>query len=304
MLNRKDIVSIRDFDKEEILDVLDVAKTLSSATDKHSYLHGKILATVFYEPSTRTKISFNVAMKRLGGNVMGFSHFKNSSFLKGESFYDTMRILEGYCDIMALRAPWEGAARYAGEILKLPVINAGDGSNQHPTQTLLDLYTIRETQGRLDGLTIGMLGDLKFGRTVHSLIEGLSFFGGIRFVFISPPSLKVPSRYLRELDDKGIPYQEVESYQDQLKDFDILYVTRVQKERFVDEADFNSVKNAYRVKLQDLDEVQSHFRILHPLPRVQEIDRNVDASPFAAYFEQAKNGVLIREALIWMLLGR
>ncbi len=188
--------------------------------------------------------------------------------------------------------------------MKLPVIKAGDGSNQHPTQTLLDLYTIRETQGRLDGLTIGMLGDLKFGRTVHSLIEGMSFFEGVRFKFISPESLKVPARYLRELEEKGIPYQEFETYQEHLSDLDVLYVTRVQKERFVDKAEFDAVKNAYRVELKDLDKVQSHFRILHPLPRVQEIHQNVDASPYAAYFEQAKNGVLIREALIWMLLGR
>ncbi|MBT3785987.1 aspartate carbamoyltransferase [bacterium] len=300
---KKDIISIRDFSREELIHILDKAKELSADSEKHTYLQGKILGTVFYETSTRTKISFNVAMKRLGGNVIGFSHIKNSSFIKGESFYDTMKILEGYCDIIALRAPWEGAARYAGEIVSVPVINAGDGANQHPSQTLLDLYTIRETQGRLDSLNIGIMGDLKYGRTVHSLLMALAHFD-CKISMFSPPSLRVPSRFKKFLSEGNIEFQEFEDYKDSVNDLDILYVSRVQKERFGDEREYKKVSNAYHLKKADILDVKSNFRILHPLPRVDEINQNVDSTEHAAYFQQARNGVTVREALIYLLLMR
>jgi len=302
VLSSKDIISINDFSREEILHIIQTAAQLEQDGQKHDYLRGKILATVFYETSTRTKISFNVAMKRLGGNVIGFSHLKNSSFLKGESFSDTLRILEGYCDIMTLRAPWEGSARYAGEIVDVPVINAGDGSNQHPTQTLLDLYTVMQTQGRLDHLRIGMLGDLKYGRTVHSLLMGLSHFN-VELFFISHPTLSVPKRYLRHLESKGIRYHILENYPQIIDELDILYVTRVQKERFPDEKEYSQVRGLYQLSRKDISSVRENFKIMHPLPRVDEINPDVDDSEHAVYFQQAKNGVVVREALIYLLLG-
>ena len=251
MLSSKDIISIKDLSREAILNILDTTDQLLDDETKYETMRGKILATVFYETSTRTKISFNVAMKRLGGNVIGFSHLKNSSFLKGESFYDTLKILEGYCDIMALRAPWEGAARYAGEIVQVPVINAGDGANQHPTQTLLDLYTIRRTQGRLDNLKIGLLGDLKYGRTVHSLLLGLGLFN-VELFLISPKQLKIPNRYQRYLENREIRYHQMPDYRAILKELDILYVTRVQKERFADEIEYAQLKDSYILTRSEL----------------------------------------------------
>lgn len=302
-MDKKDIISVKDFSRDEIIHILDTAKKLSEDPNKHTYMQGKILATVFYETSTRTKISFNVAMKRLGGNVIGFSHIKNSSFIKGESFYDTMKILEGYSDIIALRAPWEGAARYAGEIVSVPVINAGDGANQHPTQTLLDLYSIRETQGRLDSLKIGIMGDLKYGRTVHSLLMAFCHFK-CEISLISPSSLKLPQRFKHYLNDHGVHFEELEDYRDLVNDLDVLYVTRVQKERFGDEREYKKVSNAYHLQRSDIAHAKANFRIFHPLPRVDEINQDVDTTEHAAYFEQARNGVTIREALIYLLLMR
>ena len=302
-MDKKDVISVKDFSRQEIISILDTAKKLAGDPQKHTYLQGKILATVFYETSTRTKISFNVAMKRLGGNVIGFSHIKNSSFIKGESFYDTMKILEGYSDIIALRAPWEGAARYAGEIVSIPVINAGDGANQHPTQTLLDLYSIRETQQTLDSLNIGIMGDLKYGRTVHSLLMALCHFD-CRVSLISPPSLRLPAQFKRYLSDRGVHFEELDDFRDQINDLDILYVTRVQKERFGDEKEYKKVSNAYHLQKSDIHDVKKNFRILHPLPRVDEINQDVDSTIHAAYFEQARHGVTVREALIYLLLAR
>lgn len=302
MLSAKDIISIKDLSRDEIVHILDTADALLNDQTKHETMRGKILATVFYETSTRTKISFNVAMKRLGGNVIGFSHLKNSSFLKGESFYDTLKILEGYCDIMALRAPWEGAARYAGEIVNVPVINAGDGANQHPTQTLLDLYTIRRTQGSLDNLKIGLLGDLKYGRTVHSLLLGLGLFN-VELYLISPTQLEIPNRYKRYLEDRNLRYQQLNDFREVIKELDILYVTRVQKERFADEIEYAQLKDSYILTSAELSDVKDNLKILHPLPRVNEIAVDVDESPHAAYFEQAKYGVNVREALIYLLMG-
>jgi aspartate carbamoyltransferase catalytic subunit len=300
----KDIISMADFNKDEINYILDYAAKLESDPDKFSYMQGKILATVFYETSTRTKISFNVAMKRLGGNVIGFSHFKNASFLKGESFYDTMKILEGYSDIMAIRAPWEGAARYAGEICKIPVINAGDGSNQHPTQTLLDLYTIKQTQGKLDNLKVAMVGDLKYGRTVHSLLTGLSLYDNVELYFVSPKMLSLPDQYLQLLDARSTNYHVLDNYQDIINEVDILYVTRLQRERFPDDMEFNKVRECFVINTCDIENVKDTMRILHPLPRVGEIHPDVDKSKHAFYFEQAENGVIIREALIKILMER
>ncbi len=302
VLSSKDIISIKDLTRDSILHILDTTDSLLDHKTKHETMRGKILATVFYETSTRTKISFNVAMKRLGGNVIGFSHLKNSSFLKGESFYDTLKILEGYCDIMALRAPWEGAARYAGEIVQVPVINAGDGANQHPTQTLLDLYTIRRTQGSLDNLKIGLLGDLKYGRTVHSLLLGLGLFN-VELFLISPKQLKIPNRYQRYLESRKVRYHQMPDYREILNELDILYVTRVQKERFADEIEYAQVKDSYILTRAELKGVRDNLKVLHPLPRVNEIATDVDESPHAAYFEQAKYGVNVREALIYMLMG-
>lgn len=302
-MDKKDVISVKDFSRQEIIGILDTAKNLAVDPKKHTYLQGKILATVFYETSTRTKISFNVAMKRLGGNVIGFSHIKNSSFIKGESFYDTMKILEGYSDIIALRAPWEGAARYAGEIVTVPVINAGDGANQHPTQTLLDLYSIRETQNTLDSLKIGIMGDLKYGRTVHSLLMALCHFN-CKITLISPPSLQLPRQFKRYLSDRQIHFEELEDFRNQINDLDILYVTRVQKERFGDEKEYKKVSSAYHLQKSDLTEVKANFRILHPLPRVDEINQDVDSTIHAAYFEQARFGVTVREAIIYLLLTR
>lgn len=298
---KKDVISINELTKEDIEYIINVAHNFESDDNKHTYLQGKILANVFYETSTRTKLSFNVAMKRLGGNVIGFSHFKNSSFIKGESFYDTLKIIEGYCDIIAIRAPWEGAARYASEITNIPVINAGDGSNQHPTQTLLDLYTIRKSQSKIDGLKIALVGDLKYGRTVHSLAKALRLFD-VKLYLVSPKELEMPQEYKDEMAEHGIEYSEHREYESIIDEIDIMYVTRIQKERFPDINDYNKVKNSFMVRKAQLDNVKSNFRILHPLPRVNEIHTDVDETDYAIYFEQAKNGVTIREALIYILL--
>ncbi len=294
-----------DFSKQEVLELLDVADDI--AADRFRYAevcHGKKLATLFYEPSTRTRLSFEAAMLNMGGSVLGFSSADSSSAAKGESVADTIRVISCYADICAMRHPKEGAPLVASRFSKIPVINAGDGGHQHPTQTLTDLMTIRKRCGRLSDLTIGLCGDLKFGRTVHSLIKSLARFEGIHFVMISPEELRIPD-YIREevLRAKGIPFEEVETMEEVMPKLDILYMTRVQRERFFNEEDYIRLKDTYILDCEKLRFAKPEMSILHPLPRVNEIAGEVDNDPRAAYFEQVQNGVYVRMALIMKLLG-
>ena len=265
---------------------------------------GKILATLFFEPSTRTRLSFESAMLSLGGQVLGFSSAASSSASKGESVADTIRVVSAYCDIIAMRHPKEGAPLVASMHSLVPVINAGDGGHNHPTQTLTDLMTIRKEKGRFDNLTIGFCGDLKFGRTVHSLVAAMSRYSGIRFVFVSPEELKLP-RYVKEqyVKSKNIPYTQSTSLEGVMPELDILYMTRVQKERFFNEEDYLRLKDSYILTPEKLENAKEDLRILHPLPRVNEISVAVDNDPRACYFKQAQNGRYIRMALIMKLLG-
>lgn len=293
-----------DFTVEEIDELLTLASDIEHNMDKYAHVcDGKILATCFYEPSTRTRLSFESAMLRLGGKVLGFASADSSSAAKGESVADTIRVISSYADICAMRHPKEGAPMVASENSRIPVINAGDGGHQHPTQTLTDLLTIKSLKGRLGDLTVGLCGDLKFGRTVHSLIEALSRYTGIKFVLISPPELKVPS-YIREdvLNAKGIEYKEVISLDEALPELDILYMTRVQKERFFNEEDYIRMKGFYILDKKKLKLAKEDMFVLHPLPRVNEISVEVDTDPRAAYFRQGQYGVYVRMALIMTLL--
>ena len=293
-----------DFSKEEVLNLLDLADDIASDRFRYGEVcRGKKLATLFYEPSTRTRLSFEAAMLNLGGSVLGFSSADSSSASKGESVADTIRVISGYADICAMRHPKEGAPLVASRFSRIPVINAGDGGHQHPTQTLTDLMTIRRRCGRLDNLTIGLCGDLKFGRTVHSLIKSLARFAGIRFIMISPEELKIPD-YIREevLRAKGIPFEEVETMEEVMPRLDILYMTRVQRERFFNEEDYVRMKDFYILDKAKMDLAPDHMLVLHPLPRVNEISVEVDKDPRAAYFRQAQYGVYVRMALIMTLL--
>ena len=265
---------------------------------------GKILATLFFEPSTRTRLSFESAMLSLGGQVLGFSSAASSSASKGESVADTIRVVSAYCDIIAMRHPKEGAPLVATQHSLVPVINAGDGGHNHPTQTLMDLITIHKEKGHFDNLTIGFCGDLKFGRTVHSLVAAMSRYTGVRFVFVSPEELKLP-RYVKEqyVKSKNIPYTQSTSLEEVMPDLDILYMTRVQKERFFNEEDYLRLKDSYILTPEKLENAKEDLRILHPLPRVNEISVAVDNDPRACYFKQAQNGRYIRMALIMKLLG-
>ena len=266
--------------------------------------HGKIMATLFYEPSTRTQMSFQAAMLRLGGKVIGFDNPGNSSVSKGESLKDTVRIISNYSDLIVMRNPREGASLAASLYSRVPVINAGDGGHQHPTQTMTDLMTIRTRMGRLDDLTIGLCGDLKFGRTVHSLIKTMARCKNIRFVLISPEELRVPDYIIKDvLEANGIAYRETRSLEDSMPELDILYMTRVQKERFFNEEDYVRLKNSYILTSDKMALAKEHMAVLHPLPRVNEIALDVDDDPRAAYFEQVQNGVYVRMALIMTMLG-
>jgi aspartate carbamoyltransferase catalytic subunit len=298
------VVSIRDFGRDEILRVLSVAATME-AEDHFGLLAGRVLSTMFLEPSTRTRMSFTSAMLKLGGQVMDLGDPSLSSFKKGESLSDAIRIVAGYCDVIALRHPWEGAARLASQIAGVPVINAGDGANQHPTQTFLDLYTIQKVCGRIDGLTVGFVGDLKYGRTVHSLVSALSRFD-CRQVFVSPPNLSVPADLLRELKESGTASSSSSELRDVLPELDIVYCTRIQQERFPDIIEYERVKGAYRIDRALLEQggVKDSMRIMHPLPRVDELAPDVDETPYAVYFEQARNGIPVRQALLAMVLGK
>lgn len=294
-----------DFSKEELEKLLDLGNDIEKNPEKYAHAcAGKKLATLFYEPSTRTRLSFEAAMMNLGGNVLGFSSAASSSASKGESVSDTIRMVSCYADICAMRHPKEGAPMVASRVSKIPVINAGDGGHQHPTQTLTDLLTIRSLKGRLDNLKIGLCGDLKFGRTVHSLIKALSRYEGISFVLISPEELKLPE-YIREdvLDAQGIPYEEVEYIEDAMAELDVLYMTRIQRERFFNEADYIRLKDFYILDKKKMSLAKDDMLVLHPLPRVNEISVEVDNDPRAAYFKQVQYGVYVRMALILTLLG-
>ncbi|MCD7963186.1 MAG: aspartate carbamoyltransferase [Rikenellaceae bacterium] len=298
---KKNLVSITDFSKEEMLKIMDIAADF----EKNPYqriLLGKVIASLFFEPSTRTRLSFESAINRLGGRVIGFSDTSNTSVSKGETFHDTISTISNYCDMIVMRHSLEGAARYASEVSRLPVINAGDGANQHPSQTLLDMYSIMKTQGGLDGLNIMLVGDLKYGRTVHSLLQAMSHFK-THFTFVAPPGLAMPEEYKEHLNELGIPFTETTEMGKYINDVDIIYMTRVQRERFSDLMEYEKVKNAYILKNNMLSETKDNMRILHPLPRVNEIATDVDSNPKAYYFNQTENGVYVRMAIISYLLG-
>lgn len=293
-----------DFTVEELDNLFDVAVDIEKNPAKYAKVcEGKKLATCFYEPSTRTRLSFEAAMMNLGGNVLGFSDAGSSSASKGESVSDTIRVISCYADICAIRHPKEGAAYVAASKSLIPVINAGDGGHQHPTQTLTDLLTIRNLKGRLGSYTIGLCGDLKFGRTVHSLINALTRYDRVNFVFISPEELKVPDYITEMLNEKGIAYKEVIRLEDVIGELDILYMTRVQRERFFNEEDYVRLKDFYILTKEKMDMAKKDMMVLHPLPRVNEISVEIDDDPRAAYFKQAQYGVYVRMALILTLLG-
>jgi aspartate carbamoyltransferase catalytic subunit len=293
-----------DFSVEELEELFDLAGDIEK--DLPGYAHkcdGKILATCFYEPSTRTRLSFETAMIRLGGQVIGFADANSSSAAKGESVADTIRVISCFADICAMRHPKEGAPMVAASKSTIPVINAGDGGHQHPTQTLTDLLTIRSLYGSLKNFTIGLCGDLKFGRTVHSLINALSRYEGIRFIFISPKELKVPDYITEMLRQKNIPYEEVIKLEEVMPQLDFLYMTRVQKERFFNEEDYIRLRNFYILDKEKMALAKENMFILHPLPRVNEISVEIDDDPRAAYFKQVQYGMYVRMALILTLLG-
>ena len=298
------LMSPLDFSVEELDHLLDLAHDIELHPEKYAHAcEGKKLATIFYEPSTRTRLSFEAAMLNLGGNVLGFSSAASSSASKGESVSDTIRMISCFADICAMRHPKEGAPMVASAVSSIPVINAGDGGHQHPSQTLTDLLTIRSLKGRLDHFTIGLCGDLKFGRTVHSLVRALARYEGVKFIFISPEELKMPS-YIKEevLEANGIPYREVERLEDVMSDLDVLYMTRVQKERFFNEEDYVRLKDFYILNNQKMELAKDDMIVMHPLPRVNEISVEVDKDPRAAYFRQVQYGVYVRMALILTLL--
>jgi aspartate carbamoyltransferase catalytic subunit len=300
-MKNKSLVSIDDFSTDEILKILDLAEEFEKNPTSRC-LEGKVIATLFFEPSTRTRLSFESAISRLGGKIVGFSDASSSSVTKGETLNDTIRTVSNYCDLIVMRHPSEGSARFASEIASVPVINAGDGANQHPSQTLLDLYSIRKTQNKLDNLNIFMVGDLKYGRTVHSLMMAMSRWNAT-FNFISPEELNMPDEFKLYLDNLGLKYYEHNDFTDIISRADIIYMTRVQKERFSDPIDYEKVKNVYVLRDSMLKNTKPNMRILHPLPRVNEIHRDVDQNPKAYYFDQALNGVFTRQAILCSLLG-
>ncbi|MFW6370736.1 MAG: aspartate carbamoyltransferase [Bacteroidota bacterium] len=300
-MKNKSLVSITEYSKDEYLHILELAREFEKSPSQ-DLLKDKVIATLFFEPSTRTKLSFETAINRLRGRVIGFSEPGSSSVTKGETLHDTIKMVSNYADLIVMRHPLEGAARYASEVSSVPIINAGDGANQHPTQTLLDLYSIHKTQGTLDNLSIFMVGDLKYGRTVHSLLMAMSQFN-TTFHFISPDELRMPPEYKLLLDQKGLEYFEYKDFNEKISEADIIYMTRVQKERFSDPIEYERTKNAYVLRNNMLKGTKDSVRILHPLPRVNEIHTDVDLNPKAYYFEQALNGVFTRQAIITSILG-
>jgi len=300
-MKNRSLVSITDYNQDEMLQILDLAAEFEKHPNQE-ILKGFVVATLFFEPSTRTRLSFESAVNRLGGRVIGFSDSNSSSVTKGETLKDTILTVSNYSDLIVMRHPLEGSAKYASEVSPVPIINAGDGAHQHPTQTLLDMYSIRKTQGRLNNLKICMVGDLKYGRTVHSLLIAMAAFNPV-FIFIAPDELKMPDEYKSLLDSKGIEYYEYKDIGDKMDDADIVYMTRVQKERFSDPLEYEKVKNVYILRNSMLATTKATMKILHPLPRVNEINYDVDSNPKAYYFQQAQNGVYTRMAIISKILG-
>lgn len=301
-LFNKHVISINDMTRDELELIVKTASSLKGSPQP-ILLKNKIIASCFFEASTRTRLSFETAIQRLGGTVIGFDNAGNTSLAKkGETLADSVSVISSYADAFVMRHPQEGAARLASEFSKVPVINGGDGSNQHPTQTLLDLFSIYETQGSLDNLNIALVGDLKYGRTVHSLAQALAKFNGCKFHFISPKALAMPEYICSELEEQGIRYSVHETIEEVIPSIDILYMTRVQKERF-DETEYQHMKASYILSLETLDGAKDNLKILHPLPRVDEITTDVDATSYAYYFQQAENGVYAREALLALVLN-
>lgn len=301
-MHKRNLISISDLSKEELLALLKRAQEFEKNPNQN-ILEGKVVGSLFFEPSTRTRLSFETAVNRLSGRVIGFSDASTSSQSKGETLKDTIMMVANYADLIVMRHPLEGAARYASEISKVPIVNAGDGSNQHPTQTMLDLYTIYQTQGTLENLTITMVGDLKYGRTVHSLLEAMHFFNP-RFKFVACNELRMPDQYKKYCEKLGIEYEETTDFNEEIiNQTDILYMTRVQRERFSDLMEYERVKNVYTLTASMLKGCKPNLRVLHPLPRVTEIAQDVDDTPQAYYFEQALNGLYTREAIICRALG-
>lgn len=300
-LYQKDIISIKDLSKDDIELILEVASVMKQTKEPLKHMQSHVLASLFFEPSTRTRLSFESAMYRLSGNVLGFSDCKNTSFSKGETLTDSIRVISDYSDVIVLRHPSEGAARLASEVANVPVINAGDGSNEHPTQTLLDLFSIKECQGKIDELKIAFVGDLKHGRTVHSLALAAAHYN-VRMYFISPESLMLPGSICMQLRQAGVKYSFHTNIQEVIPEIDVLYMTRVQKERFELEAEYEKIKKACCVDLNLLKDAKPNLKVMHPLPRVYEIDPKVDQTEHAYYFEQSANGVFVRKALLALLL--
>ncbi|MDE6265215.1 MAG: aspartate carbamoyltransferase [Paramuribaculum sp.] len=301
-MNSKSLVSIDDISRDEILDLIEKAKYFEENPNL-KVLDGKVVATLFFEPSTRTRLSFETAVNRLGGRVIGFSDASTSSSAKGETLKDTIKMVSNYADLIVMRHYLEGAARYATEVTEVPIINAGDGSNQHPSQTMLDLYSISKTQGKLNDLTITMVGDLKYGRTVHSLLMAMRYFNPT-FNFVACDELQMPAEYKDFCDTHGIKYKEHTEFSPEvINSSDILYMTRVQRERFTDIMEYEKVKNLYTLRNSMLADAKDNLRVLHPLPRINEIDQDVDDNPKAYYFDQARNGLFARQAIICRALG-
>ena len=302
----KDIISMNDMSKEEILEILEVAEKIekTSEEEKLNFLKGKIIATLFFEPSTRTKMSFESAAFRLGAQVLHLPPLELSSVKKGESFSDTIKMVESYSDVIVVRHPNDGAARLASTTSQKPVLNAGDGSNQHPSQTLLDLYTIKDEKGTLNNLSIAFVGDLKYGRTVHSLVKALTHFNPVIY-FVAPKILQMPSYLIDDLDKNNIKYEILEDFRDCLDKIDVFYMTRIQKERFPDIEDYEKVKGVYVINKKNiLGKCKEDMIILHPLPRVDEISTDLDDTKHALYFKQAKNGIPIRQAMMMKVLDK
>jgi len=298
----RDIISIKDFTRKEIDYILETAEAIEPIAKTGSdMLKGKILATLFFEPSTRTRLSFEAAMHKLGGSTIGFAEPEIASVRKGENLADTIRVVENYADVIALRHPREGAARLAAEFAKVPIINGGSGGEEHPTQALLDLYTIKKEKGLIDGLNIAMVGDLRFGRTVHSLAYALSLYE-VKLYFVSPPLLKMRREVLEAIKGK-VDVLETSNLDEVIPEIDVLYVTRIQKERFPDPAEYMKVKGSYRINMETLGKAKPDLIILHPLPRVGEISPEIDRTSHAKYFQQVWNGIIIRMALLALILG-
>ncbi len=300
-MKNRSLVSIADYSKNEINQILDLAKFFEENPNQ-KILDGKVIASLFFEPSTRTRLSFESAINKLGGRIIGFSDAGSSSVKKGESLNDTIKTVSKYSDLIVMRHPLEGSAKFASEVSDVPIVNAGDGANQHPTQTLLDLYSIIKTQGTLENLNIFLVGDLKYGRTVHSLLMALSNYNPV-FNFVSHQKLKIPEEYKLFLDERNIKYYEHSEFTDIISKADIIYMTRVQRERFSDPVEYEKTKNTYVLRNSMLENTKENLRILHPLPRVNEINEDVDKNPKAYYFTQALNGVFARQAIIASILG-